>query len=308
MSNTNVQDLESLLNQVKDINDQQIKDENKGFTVDPRILTFKKGAKYTFRFVPDFKNPKNNQVTYKEVVFPSKLDGKTVYGGRSPSDAGIDSKNDLYNKTQWADYNKAKDEGNEPARKLACKLIPQRKQMRNIYLHKVENDEEQKAKIGQNLVIRYSAQLDKDKKPNSDLLKKFDAAFYGEKSKKIGSKAFDLSEKGKSFTVVVGTKDIGGGQKIPEYVDSEFEDAEDLGLSKERITEILAGVHDLTEFIPEVKTKEDIQQILDEHWFCKSASPEDELEPDEIPEENDEIPGLTDESKDSDVDDLLKDI
>lgn len=307
MSNTNVSDLDSLLNRVKETNDQKIKDESKGFAVDPRILQFKKGAKYTLRFIPDLKNPENNFVSYKEVVFPSQMDNTTVYGGRAPSDAGIPAKDDLYNKTQWADYNKAKEEGNEPARKLACKLIPQRKQLANVYLHAVEKDAEAEKKIGQNLVIRYSAQLDKDKKPSSDLLKKIDSALYGEKSKKIGSRALDLSEKGKSFTVVVGTKDVGGGTKIPEYVDSEFEDAESLGLSKERIAEILAGVHNLTEFIPEVKTKEDIKQILDEHWFCKTAAPEDSLTEAETPDaEDDDIPGLTEES--TDVDDLLKDM
>jgi hypothetical protein len=310
MSNTNVSDLDSLLNQVKEVNDQKIKDENKGFAVDPRILTLKKGAKYTFRFIPDLKKPTNNFLAYKEVVFPSQMDNTTVYGGRSPSDAGIAVKDDLYNKTQWAAYNKAKEEGNEPARKLACKLIPQRKQLANVYLHAVEKDAEAEKKIGQNLVIRYSAQLDKEKKPSSDLLKKIDSALYGEKSKKIGSRALDLTEKGKSFTIVVGTKDLGGGQKIPEYSESEFEDAESLGLSKERIAELLAGVHDLSEFVPEVKTKEQIQQILDEHWFCKTAAPEDSLTEEETPDvDSDDIdvsPGLVDES--SDVDDLLKDI
>lgn len=306
MSNTNVADLDSLLNQVNEIKEQKIKDENKGFATDPRILSFKKGAKYTLRFVPDLKKPTNNFVSYKEIVFPSQLDGTTIYAGRSPTDAGINAKDDLFNKTQWAEYNKAKDAGNEPARKLACKLIPQRKQLANVYLHAVEGDKEAEAKIGQNLVIRYAAQLDKDKKPSSDLLKKIDAALFGDKQKKIGSRALDLTEKGKSFTIVVGTKDLGGGTKIPEYVDSEFEDAESLGLTKERIAEILAGVHDLQEFIPAVKTKEEIQQLLDEHWFCKSATVDDELTEAETPEDDDEIPGLTEES--SDVDDLLKDL
>jgi hypothetical protein len=301
---TNNNELEALLSQVREEEVAKEKEQKSAFKVDERVLQMKQGATYTGRFVPDLKNPKNNFVTYGEVIFPSKLDGSTVYGGRSPKDAGINPKDDLYNVTQWADYKKAKDAGDEPARKLACKLIPQRKQKMNFYLTEVKNDPDSLGKVGKVVVLGYAAQKDKEDKPSSDLYKKIENAIYGAKKDKIGGRALDLSAKGKSLTIVVGSKDI-GGRKIPEYIDSEFEDAEDLGLSAEEIKKIHASAHNLSDFLPAVKTKEEIKQILDEHWFCKVADPEDSLTAEERPaDDDDDIPGLTDESS-TNVDDLI---
>ena len=301
---TSANELEALLSQVKQDEVETEKAAKSVFKADERVLQMKQGATYKGRFVPDIKNPKNNFKTYKEVIFPSKLDGTTVYGGRSPSDAGINPKEDLYNVTQWADYKKAKDAGDEPARKLACKLIPQRQQKMNFYLTEVKNDPDSLAKVGKVVVLGYAAQKDKDDKPSSDLYKKIETGIYGAKKDKIGGRALDLCPKGRSLTIVVGSKDIGGGRKIPEYVDSEFDDAEDLGLSTEEIKKIHASVHNLDEFLPTVKTKEEIKQILDEHWFCKVADPEDSLTDEERPADDDDIPGLTDESA-TNVDDLI---
>jgi hypothetical protein len=305
---TNATELEALLAQVKETEVTKEKAERSVFKADERVLQLKQGAEYTGRFVPDMKNPKNNFVTYKEVIFTSKLDGTTIYGGRSPSDVGVNPKEDLYNKTQWADYTKAKDAGNEIERKIACKLIPQRKQKMNFYLTKVKGDADALTKVGKVVVLGYAAQKDKEDKPTSDLYKKIENAIYGAKKDKIGGRALDLGPKGKSLTIVVGSKDIGNNRKIPEYIDSEFDDAEDLGLSAKEIEKIQGSVHNLEEFLPHVKTKEEIQQILDEHWFCKVADPSDSLQSNEQPvdDDDDDIPGLTDET--TNVDDLIKDL
>ncbi len=97
-------------------------------------------------------------------------------------------------------------------------------------------------------------------------------------AKKIGTKALDLSSKGKSLIVKVTEK-----AGFHNYGETMFDDSEDLGLSAAKIQEILNSVHDLNEFIPEVKSADDIRKLLDIHWFGNSASSDDELNEDEVP-------------------------
>jgi hypothetical protein len=42
-------------------------------------------------------------------------------------------------------------------------------------------------------------------------------------------------------------------------------------------------IYNLSEFVPEVKTKEEIKDIVDKQWHGFDASTEDDLEPDEEP-------------------------
>lgn len=105
------------------------------------------------------------------------------------------------------------------------------------------------------------------------------------------------------------------------YSETTFDDAESLGLNENQIREILNSAHDLTEFIPEVKSNQDIKNILDKHWFGTSSTPDDEMEEEpeiETPKKkinltttaaDDEIPmGNSKSTEDDDLDSLLEDV
>jgi hypothetical protein len=308
--------LEDIINQVKAVEETKIQKEKGGYKGDPRILKFKKNCTYVLRLLPYIKDVNNTFVTYKEVGFKSLVDGTYIYGGRSPQDAGI--KEDLFKKTQWEHYSKAKERGDEVEQKASYKLLPQRKQVVNAYLVSVEGDDpDAKEKIGEVVAVPYPAQVDREGNPISDIYKKIHTAIFGEMSKKIGAKALDLSEKGRSLIVKVTEK-----AGFNNYSETTFDDAEDLGLNDGQIREVLNSAHDLTEFIPEVKSQDEIQGILDKHWFGTSASPDDELEPEEeeevvapkkklnttIKPEDDKIPMGKSKSEDADdLDALLSD-
>jgi len=318
--------LEDIINQVKAVEETKIQKEKGAYKSDPRILKFKKNCTYVVRLLPNIKDVNNTFVTYKEVGFKSVLDGAYIYGGRSPQDAGI--KDDLYKSTQWDHYSKAKERGDEVEQKHSYKLLPQRKQLVNAYLVSVEGDDsDAKERIGEVIVIPYPAQVDREGNPISDIFKKIHSAIFGDMSKKIGTKSLDLSAKGRSLIVKVTEK-----AGYNNYSETSFDDAEDLGLDDKQISEILNKVYDLNEFIPAVKTKEEIKVILDKHWFGTSASVDDELdeeldyeektlshvlnkkldlskrpEDDEIPMGNSKSKSKSEE-EDDDLDKLLEDI
>lgn len=297
-----MQNLDAILGQIKNKEEEKLKAET---TIgDPRILNLKKGCKYIGRLVPNLKDVDNTFVSYEEIGWTSKTSGDYINAGRSPSSAKV--KDDPVKKVQWESYKAAKDKGDEAAAKDACKLIPKRKQFVNFYLTGVEgNDNAAKEKIGEVVVLKYPAQLDKEKKPSSDIYKIIHDGIFGEKAKKIGTKAFDLSKNGRSLLVKVTDK---GG--FNNYASSEFDDAEDLGLTKAQIDEILSKAHDLKEFVPAIKSNDELKKLLDEHWFGTEAGTEDDVDvpaDDESEDDDDEIPGLGKDEGDDDLDSLLKD-
>lgn len=293
--------LDEILNKVKDVEEEKQKAEQMEYG-DPRILNLKKGVKYIGRLIPNHNNIDDTFVTYEEIAWNSKVDNTYVYAGRSPTNAKL--KDDIVRKTQFSLYNEAKAKGDEVARKDACNLIPKRKQMVNFYLHKVEGDDAKaKEKIGQVVVLRYPAMLDKDKKPKSDLFLTIHTAIFGDKAKKIGKKAFDLTATGRSL--VVSVTDKGG---FNNYSTSEFDDADDLNLTKADIEKIYTSSHNLTELIPPVKSNEELKELLDTHWFGTTASAEDEVEVEEDDDDNLEGVGVGIKSNiDAELDDLVSD-
>lgn len=267
--------LEDIVNQIKEVEETNIQKEKGGYKGDPRLLTLKKNCTYVIRLIPNINDSPNTFVTFKEIGFTSRVTNAYVYGGRSPQDAGL--KKDPFKETQWDHYSKANERGDDAEKKASYKLLPQRKQLVNGYLVSVVGeDPEAKEKIGSVVVVRYPAQVDKEGNPLSDIYKRIYSALYGDKAKKIGKKSLDLSSEGRSLIIKVTEK---GGYN--NYSETEFDEAEDLGLSKERIQEIHKSAHDLTEFIPEVKSNEEIKELLDKHWFGTSANLDDELEDEE---------------------------
>jgi hypothetical protein len=310
---TNTVDIDSLYQQAEEQYQTRRKEEAAGYQRDPNILKLKVGATYKGRFVINGKDPGNSRISYSQVAFTS-VNGRPVYLGRSPSDLKI--KDDILSKVGWAEYQKAKANGSDKDPNAPYKkLMPKRKEAINFYLHEVENDDSQKDKIGTVVILEFPAQLTKDKKtdqqvPSSAILKKIEQGLHGDKAKKIGQLAWLKPgvKNGRSFIVKVTEK-----QKYPNYDESEFDESEDLGLSDDQIKDIIMNkTHDLTKIIPELKSQEEIKELLDTHYFGTTANSEDELDSDEIPDTNDDdevIPGLGKElNKGSSSDDDLDDV
>lgn len=298
--------LEDIVNKIVVVEETKVENEKGGFKGDERLLNLKKNNTYTIRLLPNVKDPDNSFVTYKEVGFVSRITNQFVYGGRSPSDVGL-GKEDLFKSTQWNHFSNAKERGDEAEQKTSYKLLPQRKQLVNAYLVKVEGDDaEGKEKIGKVIVLKYNAQLNKENLPVSDIFKRIHAAIWGDKAKKIGSRAFDLSPRGRSLTIKVTEK-----AGYNNYSETEFEDAEDIGLTPERIQEIMDNTHDLTSFVPEVKTPDEIKKLLDTHWYGVSANPDDEVddsEPEPVSRKSLKSKTKEKESTGDSLDDLLDDV
>jgi hypothetical protein len=312
-------DIESIINNVENIKNE-VEQQNKAAnsSIDPRLLIFKKGVKYRGRFVP---RQSDTLLPYEENGFTSRVTGDYVPLGRAWSDPLIKNTGpDIVKKTQWDEYKKAKDRGDEAGMKEAYKLIPQRKQFANFYLIEVEGDDPRsKEQIGQVTVPRFPAGLDKEKNPRSVVYKNITEGLFGEKfKKKIGSKGFLLPntvEDGVDF--VFDVVDKGG---YPNYDQSNFDLVEDskLSLTKEQVLDILRNSHDLHEFVPALKTQDELRQILDQHWYGISASSHDDIDQSSssslksltegLSDDDDDIPMTfsSDKSLDEELDDILK--
>jgi len=301
---TNVKDLlaklEKATEQVSATEDSKRKEDKS--TTDSRILTLKKGVTYTGRLMlnlkDDLKNVDDSIITYEEWAFNSPVTGEYVNGGRAPSDLRV--KNDILTKTKWDEYKKAKEAGTEKDQGGWKLLNTKRKQLVNFYLHAVDGeDSAAKEKIGTIVVLRYPAQFNKDKKPSSDIYKVISEA--REDKKRFGQKIFDLTSRGRSLIIKVTEK-----AGYNNYSSTKFDDAEDLGLTLDQIGALHESVHDLNEFVPEVKSQDEIRALLDEFYFGKNANLEDEVEHDELPDDDDQLPGV--ESSDEDTDALIDSI
>lgn len=304
--------LDDILNNVRDTRENRVKQETQdSYKADERMLVPKIGNTYYFRLLsepPNKEGKVNVFQSWKEYVFQSCTTDQYIYCGRALQEAvPSEAKNDLIRNAQFDAYVKAKKDGDEELKKAANTLWGKSKEVVNIYLHNVVgDDEESKAKIGTVLVYKYNATIDKDGQPRGDVYIALTEGLTGTKSKNIGKKAFDLSENGRSFCLKVMAQPMPGNKVVPKYSAS-FEDAEDIGVKKADEEKIRNSAHILAEFVPEVKPQVEIQKLLDEHWYGKTASPEDDVDTStNIPAEDDddEIP-MGDET--DDLDDLLKD-
>lgn len=316
--------LDEILAGVRATEEIKIKNKPSSGSNDPRVLKFKVDCSYNLRLLLNLKAEGPNKLfqDYAEVGFNSRTDstGKYINLGRVATDEEYHSLpkthplvrvRNLIGNVQWEHYSKAKKTGDAAEEKMSFKLIPQRKQLANAFLVDViGNDEESLGKKLTNVAIRYAAKIDrKTNKPSSDLYKKIYNGVVGEKAQKIGKKALLLDEKGEFIKngkdlIVKVIKNAGGWA---DYSESEFDDATEISLSKEKIHEIQESVFDLSEFIPEIKTEEEIKQLLDEHWFGITASSDEDLDVDSknILDDVDDtdIPGI--KSGDDDLDSMI---
>lgn len=149
-----------------------------------------------------------------------------------------------------------------------------------------------------------------------------DDAMTGNRSDEFGPAIFDLTKEGCEFNIVADQQGI-----YTTYIKSYFTSKTKLDLSDEEIDEIYNNSYDLKQ-VYSVKTFDELQALLDEHFLCEEEAPKKEERkalPKAAPKDkpsvkkaptpveddpDDEIPMFhdTDKASDPDVDDLLAEL
>ena len=133
-------------------------------------------------------------------------------------------------------------------------------------------------------------------------------AIEGEDAEEFGHRIFDLSKEGVSFKIKCENQG-----EYPTYVSSRFTATGKLNLSEDEQKKIYDSVFDLTKVFP-LKSADELKQMLDEHYHCKSAeeAPVREIQREAVktPQAPTPAPVVASDEEDAydDIDDLLKDL
>jgi len=143
----------------------------------------------------------------------------------------------------------------------------------NVYVINSPTSPEDNGKVK---ILRYGAELDKI----------ISAAITGEDAAEFGKRVLDLSKNGLDLRISAKLKGV-GKDAMPTYASSRFiTTPNDLGLSPERIQEILDSAHDLLALVPERKSAEESQKLLNDHYYTAADRPNNVTE--YVTEEDDE--------------------
>lgn len=224
---------------------------------DDTFMSFKPEHTYLGRLLPNVANPANTFTPYEEYGFKSITGGGYIYAGRAAYTVG---RKDIIKDLQWKTFSEGRAANDEATKLRSYQLFPQKKEMVNWYVIDDPVNPENNGKVK---ILRYSAKVNKEGKPTSPLFAKIQDSVFGDESDDVGKRAFDLTENGATFAIKV-EKNAGGWN---DYGKSAFKFPSDLGLSKSEIQAIYDATHDLEKFIPEVKSDEEIKELLDTHWY-----------------------------------------
>ena len=212
------------------------------------ILKLEVGNTYTVRLLPNIKDPSKTFYHYYTFGWTSFCTGQyvaavspTTFGGKDPI----------------AEYRyKVLKTGTEEEKNKARAILRTEKWLVNAY---VINDPVTPENNGKTMILRYGKQLQKIVMD----------AIEGEGAEDLGARIFDLSDKGCSLKIKVEQQG-----DYPTYVSSKFAMPKAVeGLDKSKHDTIYNGIFDL-ETVFTVKSYEELNAMLDEHYFCTSSDEE----------------------------------
>lgn len=252
------------------------------------ILQLKPGNTYTVRILPNVANPKDTFFHHFIHGWVSFETGKYI-SALSPITFG---ERDPIAEERYKILRTGTEEEKEKV-----KAIRRTEQwFVNVYVVDDPTNPENNGKVK---VLRYGKQLHNI----------VNNAIAGEDAEEFGAKIFDLSSNGVSFKIKVEKQG-----DYPLYTSSRFTTAgRDLGLSKDKQEEIYNSIIDLKS-IYRIKTSDELKQMFDEHYLCKTTSTvETETK---LPEADEAIAELSSKKvlvaandvEDADIDELLKDL
>lgn len=253
------------------------------------LLQLKAGNTYTVRLLPNTKNPKQTLFHHFTHGWNSLATGKYV-SALSPTTFG---ERDPIAEERYKVLRTGTEEEKEK-----MKIIRRAEQwLVNVYVVDDPSNSENNGKVK---VLRYGKQL-------GNII---NSAISGDEAEEFGMRVFDLSKDGVNFKIKVEKQG-----DYPVYTSSRFTSVgKDLGLSESRQDEILESTHDL-ESIFRLKSEDELKEMLDEHFYCKSNKEETTTS---LPEADEAIAELAAKPKptpvassaveDADIDELLKDL
>jgi hypothetical protein len=216
------------------------------------FLKTEPGNTYTVRLLPNIKNPAKTFLHYYNYGWNSLANGQFV---SVVSPATWDQRDPIAEERYRVLRN-----GTEEDKKKATALTRRENWMVNVY---VVNDPVNPDNNGQIKVLRFGRQLHKI----------IMDAISGEEAEEFGPKIFDLSPKGCSFRIKVERQG-----EYPTYVSSKFISPREIeNLDEGDIKETYTKVYDLESYITS-RSYEEIKELLDVHYHCKTDEPEQEAE------------------------------
>lgn len=226
------------------------------------IMRLKTGNTYTVRIVPYVKDPSKTFFHYYSHGWVSEATGQ-FQSAISPQTWG---ERDPIAEARFKIVRTGTEEEKEKAKALNRKenwLI-------NVYVVKDSDNPENEGKVK---IVRFGRQLHKI----------IMEAIEGEDAQEFGERIFDLTENGCNLRIKV--EEQGG---YPTYVSSRFASPSEIpGVSENNVKDIYDQVYDLENVFP-VKTYEELQTMLNEHYYGKQdLAPEPEVTKSSVEEEDD---------------------
>jgi gp32 DNA binding protein like len=208
------------------------------------------GNTYTVRLLPNVSDPSKSFLHYYSYAWNSFADGKLI---------------NVISPTTWGQRDPIAEEGyrirrngTEEEKDKARALNRKESWLVNVY---VENDPVRPENNGTIKVLRFGRQLNKIV---MDAIEGDDAADFG-------ARIFDLSPNGCSFRIKVEKQG-----DFPTYVSSKFALPKAVvGLNTDSYDEIYGNIFDLESYLT-VKSYDELKELLDIHYHCKSDVVEDE--------------------------------
>jgi len=222
------------------------------------ILRLKAGNTYSVRLLPNVKAPNKTLFHYYSHGWNSLATGQYV-SAISPSTWG---ERDPIDEAKFRLFKNGSEQEKEDS-----KLLTRRENwLINVY---VVSDPTNAENNGQVKILRFGKQLHKI----------IMSAIEGEDVDEFGHRVFDLSSEGCSLKIKI--EEQGG---YPTYVSSRFESPKPVPgmVNDEAMTAVYNGVYDL-ESVFNVKSYDELKDMLNEHFFCSDSNEDSINEPDVIP-------------------------
>jgi hypothetical protein len=186
--------------------------------------------------------------------------------------------------------------GSEEEKEKAQAIRRMEKWLVNVYVIDDPTNPDNNGKVK---MLRYGKQLHKI----------ITEAIEGEDAEEFGPRVFDLGAEGVNFKIKVEQQG-----DYPTYVSSRFTTAGKIDLSDDQQEKAYTGVFDLSQVFP-LKSYDELKQMLDEHYFCKSEDAQEVNIPEppaavaskEVVSEPAPVAQVA-TSVDDDIDELLKDL
>jgi hypothetical protein len=214
------------------------------------FLRTEPGNTYTVRLVPNLKDPSKTFLHYYSHSWNSFSTGQLIT---------------LVSPTTWNERDPIAEEryrvlrnGSEAEKERAKAIVRTERWLVNCYVvnDPVNEDNNNKVKV-----LRFGRQLHK-------IIKE---AMEGEDSDELGTRIFDLSPKGVNLKIKVEKQG-----DFPTYVSSKFSTPKEIeSLDEDSYDKVYKGIYDLQSYLT-VKSYDELKDMLDKHYHCKSDVEEEE--------------------------------